>query len=262
MNRILSEIKEMIEKNIQLYLPHVKAADLENDGAIYYMNGRDGTEFDWYVNDKLPPFMVFYNDKENLGAIKLLLYNNGGVEAYIYDEKGKKLIQEVHTHLTVNDADLLELAVILRNEADDKNIWGADIESIHTDLAASAEKINEFKENQKNYQAIKNKKIILSLRSFVSKKIIEEGWKVGYMERNEPMHEQDSGWSFLAGNENDAYTSDAKNIALLDVGAVWQQFDPDIFKYIDMPAGTKLIRISSDAFEIDKNDKEIYMVKR
>lgn len=262
MNRILSEIKEIIEKNIQIYLPHVKAADLENDGAIYYMNGRDGTEFDWYVNDKLPPFMVFYNDEANLGAIKLLLYNDGGIAVYIFDEKGKKLIQEVHTHLTVNDADLLELAVILRNEADDKNIWGADIENIHTDLAASAEKINEFKENQKNYHAIKNRKIILSLRSFVSKKIIEEGWKVGYMERNEPMNEQDSGWSFFAGNEDDEYTSDAKNIALMDVGAVWQQFDPDIFKYIDMPAGTKLIRISSDTFEIDKNDKEIYMEKR
>lgn len=262
MNRILSEIKEIIEKKIQIYLPHVKATDLENDGAIYYMNGRDGTEFDWYVNDKLPPFMVFYNDEANLGAIKLLLYNDGGIAVYIFDEKGKKLIQEVHTHLAVNDADLLELAVILRNEADDKNIWGAAIESIHTDLADKAEKINEFKENQKNYHAIKNRKIILSLRSFVSKKIIEEGWKVGYMERNEPMNEQDSGWSFLAGNENDEYTSDAKNIALMDVGAVWQQFDPDIFKYIDMPAGTKLIRISSDTFEMDKNDKEIYMVKR
>lgn len=82
------------------------------------------------------------------------------------------------------------------------------------------------------------------------------------MERNEPMNERDSGWSFLAGNEDDEYTSDAKNIAVMDVGAVWQQFDPDIFKYIDMPVGTKLIRISSDAFEIDKNDKEIYMVKR
>ena len=155
MNCILNEIKEIINKNIQLYLPHVKATDLENDGAIYYMNGRDGTEFDWYVNEKLPPFMVFYNDEANLGSIKLLLNNDGGITVYIFDEKGKKLIQAVHTHLTVNDADLLELAVILRNEADDKNIWGADIESIHTDLAVSAEKINEFKENQKNYRALK-----------------------------------------------------------------------------------------------------------
>lgn len=56
--------------------------------------------------------------------------------------------------------------------------------------------------------------------------------------------------------------SDDRNIELISVGTVWQQLDSDIFKYIDMPIGTKLIRISSEIFEIDKNDKEIYMVKR
>ncbi|MDE6026203.1 MAG: DUF2185 domain-containing protein [Lachnospiraceae bacterium] len=237
-------------------------SDLENDGAIYYMNGKDGTEFEWYVNDKLPPFMMFYNDEANLGAIKLLLYNDGGIVVYIYDEKGKKLIQEVNTHLDVNETDIFELAVILRNEADDNKIWDADIQSINTDIKVDDEKLNEFKENKKYYTAMKNRKIILNLKSYVSKKITEEGWKVGYMERNEPYNEQDSGWSFFAGNEDDDYTSDARNIELIYVGNVWQQLDSDIFKYIDMPVGTKLIRISPEAFEVDKNDKPIYMVKR
>lgn len=262
MNHVLNLIKEIIRNNMELYLPHVKISDLENDGEIYYMNGKNGTEFDWYVNDKLPPFMVFYDDEANLGAMKLLLYNDGGIVVYIYDEKGKKLIKEVHTYLDTNETDLFELAVILRNEADDHNIWGASIESINTDIEADDEKINDFKENKKNYSAIKNKKMILNLKSYVSKKITEEGWKVGYMERNEPYNEEDSGWSFFAGNENDKYLSDVRNIELISVGNVWQQFDPDIFQYIDMPIGTKLIRISSEAFEIDKNDKKIYMVKR
>ena len=262
MNRILNKIKEIIDSNMKLYLPHVKTSDLENDGAIYYMNGKDGTEFEWYVNDKLPPFMVFYNDEANLGAIKLLLYNDGGIVVYIYDEKGKKLIQEVDTHLDVNETDIFELAVILRNAADDNKIWDADIQSINTDIKLNDEKLNEFKENKKYYTAMKNRKIILNLKSYVSKKITEEGWKVGYMERNEPYNEQDSGWFFFAGNEDDEYTSDAGNIELIYVGNVWQQLDSDIFKYIDMPVGTKLIRISSDTFEIDKNDKPIYMVKR
>lgn len=262
MNRILNEIKKIINDNLKLYLPHVKANDLENDGEIYYMNGKDGTEFDWYVNDKLPPFMVFYNDETNLGAMKLSLYNNGEIEIYIYDENGKKLIKEVHTRLDVNETDLFELAVILRNAADDNLIWGAGIERINTDIIVNDEKINEFKENKKNYDTLKNRKIILNLKAYVSKKITEEGWKVGYMERNKPYNEEDSGWAFFAGDEDDAYTSDYRNIELARVGNVWQQWDPDIFKYIDMPAGTRLIRISKDAFEIDKNDKEIYMVKR
>lgn len=262
MNGILNKIKGIVESNIELYLPDVKNTELENGGAVYYMNGKDGTEFDWYVNDKIPPFMVFYNDKDNLGAIKLLLYNDGRIEVYIYGEKGKKLIKKVDTHLDVNETDIFELAVILRNEADDKRIWGGDIERINTDIKVSDEKINEFKENKNRYSGIRNKKIILNLKAYVSKKIIEEGWKVGYMERNKPYNEEDSGWSFFAGNEDDKYTSDYRNIQLASVGSVWQQLDSDIFKYIDMPIGTRLIRISQDAFEIDKNDKEIYMVKR
>ena len=82
------------------------------------------------------------------------------------------------------------------------------------------------------------------------------------MERQVPCDEKDSGWVFTAGNEDDEYCSDYQNISLLSVGAVWQQLDSDIFKYIDMPVGTRLIRISPESFEIDKNDKEIYTMKR
>jgi len=40
-------------------LPHVNAEDLEENGAVYYMNGKNGTEFDWYVNKKVSDFFVF-----------------------------------------------------------------------------------------------------------------------------------------------------------------------------------------------------------
>ncbi len=82
------------------------------------------------------------------------------------------------------------------------------------------------------------------------------------MERDEPLDKTDSGWMFMAGNENDAYVADYKNIDLVSIGYVWQQLDSDIFKYINNPIGTKLIRISSSDFEINNNDKEIYMEKR
>lgn len=262
MHQILNQIKEIINSNIKLYLPDVKKSDLEDDGAIYYMNGKNGTEFEWYVNDKLPPFMVFYNDKENLGAVKLLLYRDGALALYIYGENGKKLLQEVSAKLDVAAADLFELAVILKNEADERRLFGADIESIRTDIAADDGQITAFKANEETYGAMKNRKMILGLYACVSKKITREGWKVGYMERREPADENDSGWSFLAGNESDEYTKDVRNIELAQVGAVWQQFDQDIFRYIDMPAGTRLIRVSPEAFETDHNDKEIYTVKR
>lgn len=55
----------------------------------------------------------------------------------------------------------------------------------------------------------------------------------------------------MDSNEDDEYLSDPKNLMLLVVGMVWQRLNRDIFKYIDMPVGTKLIWISSNEFEID-----------
>lgn len=55
----------------------------------------------------------------------------------------------------------------------------------------------------------------------------------------------------MDSNEDDEYLSDPKKLMLLVVGMVWQRLNRDIFKYIDMPVGTKLIRISSNEFEID-----------
>ena len=55
----------------------------------------------------------------------------------------------------------------------------------------------------------------------------------------------------MDSNEDDEYLSDPKNLMLLVVGMVWQRLNRDIFKSIDMPVGTKLIRISSNEFEID-----------
>lgn len=39
------------------------------------------------------------------------------------------------------------------------------------------------------------------------------------------------------------------------------QYDRDIIKYITKPVGTRLVRVSSNEFEEDNNDKEIYMEK-
>lgn len=262
MNRILCEIKEMIDSNIKLYLPHVTNGELENDGEVYYMNGKNGTEFDWYVNGNLSPFMVFYNDKANLGAAKLSLYNDGRVVLYLYGDHGNQLVKQVETQIDAGKADLLELAVIMRNAADDHGIWGKCIDSINTDIAVSEEMRSEFREREKNYDVIKNRRLILGQSACVSKKVTREGWKVGYMERLEPRGEGDSGWCFFAGNESDSYTSDVRNIELVYVGDVWQRFDPDILRYIDAPAGTRLVRISADTFEIDQNDKPVFTMKR
>ncbi len=261
MNRILNEIKSIIKKNLNEYLPDVKNGDLEEDGMVYYMNGKNGTEFEWYVNEQLPSFMVFYNDKQNLGAVKLSIHTNGEVALYIYGDRGKKIVKEVNTFIEIEENELFSLAVILKNEADDNKIWDASIDKINTDIEANDEQIERFKKSEEDMRLIKNRFETLYKMAYVSNRIIEDGWKVGFMYREQALNENDSGWAFMAGNEDDEYASNSKNITLLSVNQVCQ-LDPDIWNYIYNPVGTKLIRISSNEFEIDKNDKEIYTEKR
>lgn len=261
MNKLIKEIKSLINKSINEYLPDIKPSDLEDNGAIFYMNGRNGTEFDWHVNEKISNFMVFYNDEKNLGAAKFTICNNGGVLGYIYGEQGNVMIEEIKTFMDVPDDEILKLAVILKNQADDQKLWDANIDSINTDVEISEDKITEFQESRQYYEPSINRTKILNSTAYVSRRILEDGWKVGYMCREEALNEHDSGWSFVAGNEDDDYINDSKNIALLMLYQVCQ-IDPDIWNYIDKPTGTKLIRISSNEFEIDNNDKEIYTEKR
>ena len=92
-----------------------------------------------------------------------------------------------------------------------------------------------------------------------SNKITKEGWKVGYMYREEPdTGVPDSGWRFMKGDESEEYNDNPNNISVFDLNTICN-YDPDIIKYLDYPIGTALIRISRNEFEIDKNDKEIFM---
>jgi hypothetical protein len=261
MNRILNEIKEIIKKNINEYLPEVKPSDLEENGTVYYMNGKNGTEFDWYVNEHLPSFMVFYNDEQNLGAAKLLIYANGKVVLYLYEDKGNKLIKEIETSIEIIEDELFKLAVILKNETEDKDIWDESIDKVNIDVEITEEEITKFQDSEQYMKPTKNRMNLLNKMAYLSKKVSEEGWKVGYMCREEAMNENDSGWQFLAGNEDDKYLNNHKNCLLVHVQDVYQ-LDPDIWNYIDNPVGTELIRISSNEFEIDKKNKEIFVEKR
>ena len=92
MNRILTELKQIMDNCIETHLPGVSRSNLEDNGAVFYMNGNNGTEFDWYVNEKLSSFMIFYNDKENLGAVKATIYDRGEVVVYTYGSQGKELV--------------------------------------------------------------------------------------------------------------------------------------------------------------------------
>ena len=261
MHKIIQQIKDIIATGLKEHLPEVLVSDYENDGAVFYMNGKNGAEFDWYVNEKISDFMVFYDDESKLGAAKLTIYDAGDILMYIYGDKGKSMVQEVKTYLDVTKEEMLDLAVLLKNEGEDKDIWDGDIDSINTDREVTDEERQDFVKKADWFDDIKERKNMLPQMCYVSKKIIDEGWKVGYMSRDEAVNEYDSGWAFMVGNESVEYTEDSNNILLMSIHEI-TQIDRDVWKYITHPVGTGLVRVSSDEFEVDEEGKEIFFEKR
>ncbi len=252
MNRILNDIQTKISDAIKENLPEVTPEALEDNGKVYYMNGKNGTEYDWFVNEHLPSFMVFYNDEKNFGAAKATVYTDGGMDIYLFDENGEHLAQKVQTFLDVEESDLLRLAVCLRNNADDKRIWDAAIDSIESDILPDSDAETEFINNRKYYEPSIRRKEIMGKFCVASKKVTREGWKVGFMLREELQDDEDSGWQFFAGDEDDEYINDVEHVELCKVYSI-AGIDPAVLNHIDSPVGTRLIRKSPEEFEEDRN---------
>jgi len=254
MNHILKEIQDVMIGAIKEYMPELSFDDLEEGGKVYYMNSKNGTEFDWFVNEHLPVFMIFYNDKENMGAVKATVYTDGGVLLCLFDDHGKNLFKEEETSIEVTEADLLKLAVCLRCNADDKRIWDSAMELIDSDAEPHEAAVDVFLKNKEYYEPSIRRKEILGKLCVASKKVTRDGWKVGFMMREEPNDDQDSGWQFYAGDEDSDYLDDYKNIDLCMTNTI-AGIDPAIMKHIDSPVGARFVRVSSDDFEEDKNQR-------
>jgi hypothetical protein len=73
----------------------------------------------------------------------------------------------------------------------------------------------------------------------VSDKITVEGMPVGYMYREAPGDENDSGWRFLSGTETQEYIDNPANSMMFEVNVV-ANYDPGIIPYLNLPVGTEL----------------------
>lgn len=95
-----------------------------------------------------------------------------------------------------------------------------------------------------------------------SDKITKDGWKVGYMYRDEPSEVYpDSGWRFYKGDEDDEYSNNPDNHHIFALNTICN-YDPDIIPYLDSPIGTFLIRTADNQFVVDDQTQPIYMEKQ
>lgn len=67
-----------------------------------------------------------------------------------------------------------------------------NIESLCTDTLVSDEMRNSFLNHERRYDEIKKLRTLMNQGALVSRRIVEEGWKVGFMYRCEPNNPADS----------------------------------------------------------------------
>ncbi len=74
-----------------------------------------------------------------------------------------------------------------------------------------------------------------------SAQITEDKMPVGFMYREKPEEDLDSGWRFLSGNEDEDYLDNENNYGVFDVEYI-VQLDALVRNYIHLPVGTELER--------------------
>jgi hypothetical protein len=84
---------------------------------------------------------------------------------------------------------------------------------------------------------------------FASDRITVDGASVGYMYREKPDKDIDSGWRFMAGDESQSYADTADNWAIYEVNTICN-YDPAIIQFLSAPIGSALARVAgTDRFE-------------
>jgi hypothetical protein len=82
---------------------------------------------------------------------------------------------------------------------------------------------------------------------FASDHITVDGRKVGFMYREVPEDDGDSGWRFLSGTESQDYLENPENLAIYDVNTI-ANYDDAIVPYLDAPAGAAFVRANDGSF--------------
>ena len=109
---------------------------LLDNGAIYYMNANDGTEFDWGANDRSCEFFVFYKEDE-MGFCKVWVSRDNKLEGYYYTrddiQKGKQLPSVDLESVDYSDTVGADFTATCLMVADNKGLYDEDIKKIPWD---------------------------------------------------------------------------------------------------------------------------------
>lgn len=77
-------------------------------------------------------------------------------------------------------------------------------------------------------------------RCFVTNRVLVDGQQVGYLYREEPDEENDSGWRMTANDETDEYMANSENVAYVSLGAVLSR-DDSFRELLDSAVGSAFV---------------------
>ncbi len=79
--------------------------------------------------------------------------------------------------------------------------------------------------------------------------ITVEGKDVGYMYRDNPINDSDTGWRFFSGDEDENYVKNNDNTSIYDINTI-ANYDPSIMAYLNEPIGSAWERMpNTNKFE-------------
>lgn len=84
-------------------------------------------------------------------------------------------------------------------------------------------------------------------RCFVTRKVLHDGEPVGWLYREVPESDDDSGWRILAGTEDQAYLDDPDNTVYVSLGAVLTG-DDSFIGLLGRDVGVEFVRNGDGAF--------------
>lgn len=123
--QIIEKIKTVFA-DVRKKYPQITDNDLDSQGAIFYMNGNDGTDFDWNANKNTSEFYMYH--KNEIGFIKLYVNKGDTYTAYVYPNGEMSATEIIKGDLDTGDS--LYLAALLYRKADRKYIYDKPIENI------------------------------------------------------------------------------------------------------------------------------------
>lgn len=87
-----------------------------------------------------------------------------------------------------------------------------------------------------------------------TKQLINEKMKVGFMYRESPDNESDSGWRFFVGNESVEYVNNPDNVGIYDIDTIIN-LDKDVVPLLSAPCGSSFERNDDGHFVATEKSK-------